>query len=383
MKKITFLIMLLFSFFEVIAQDDFLKNLENTNPKSNQKIIIFYKSNCPYCEQMQYLLSQNDAFQNEIKENFNVSVLDISSEEGKKMAQLYSVKAVPTVVKYQSNLEGFTTLNGFGSTARLSKFLGLNLNNESTSNLNRDIASICGNAIIETGEQCDDGNTLSGDGCNSVCMFENPNCGNGVINAGEQCDDGNSINGDGCNQYCLTEGLTCGNGVVNAGEQCDDGNNINGDGCNFSCMIEGIICGNGNVQAGEQCDDANTINGDGCNSTCFVESGYSCVGSPSICNVLSLEENFNQFVSLKTYPNPFSNSINSVIYLNDNSDVEMSLLDCTGKVIKVVKKSNVTFGENEISMNVEEALQVGLYFVKVQVSNANGVFYETKKVIKE
>ncbi len=30
----------------------------------------------------------------------------------------------------------------------------------------------CGNGIIEIGQQCDDGNTLSGDGCNSECMIE-------------------------------------------------------------------------------------------------------------------------------------------------------------------------------------------------------------------
>ncbi len=31
---------------------------------------------------------------------------------------------------------------------------------------------VCGNKIIETGEQCDDGNTISGDGCSSTCQLE-------------------------------------------------------------------------------------------------------------------------------------------------------------------------------------------------------------------
>jgi len=31
---------------------------------------------------------------------------------------------------------------------------------------------VCGNSIIETGEQCDDGNTNSGDGCSSTCQTE-------------------------------------------------------------------------------------------------------------------------------------------------------------------------------------------------------------------
>jgi cysteine-rich repeat protein len=32
--------------------------------------------------------------------------------------------------------------------------------------------AVCGNAMIEPGEQCDDGNTLSGDGCDGTCKRE-------------------------------------------------------------------------------------------------------------------------------------------------------------------------------------------------------------------
>ena len=53
--------------------------------------------------------------------------------------------------------------------------------------------AVCGNGIIETGEQCDDGNTVSGDGCSATCQLEVvlPPCtidqmkdldGNGVVN---------------------------------------------------------------------------------------------------------------------------------------------------------------------------------------------------------
>lgn len=34
------------------------------------------------------------------------------------------------------------------------------------------ISITCGNGILETGEQCDDGNTLNGDGCSSSCLIE-------------------------------------------------------------------------------------------------------------------------------------------------------------------------------------------------------------------
>ncbi len=141
-------------------------------------------------------------------------------------------------------------------------------------------SGICGNGIVNTGEQCDDGNNTDGDGCNQHCQLENSsNCGNGTIDAGEQCDDGNTTNGDGCNQYCQnevninrTQGI-CGDGTVNQDEQCDDGNNTNGDGCSSTCQLENSSsCGNGTVDAGEQCDDGNTTNGDGCNQYCQNEA---------------------------------------------------------------------------------------------------------------
>jgi cysteine-rich repeat protein len=96
-------------------------------------------------------------------------------------------------------------------------------------------------------------------------------CGDGVVQAGEQCDDGNLVNGDGCNVTCVIE--LCGDGLVQAGlgEQCDDGNSVNGDGCSTLCTSE--VCGDAVVQPnlGEQCDDGNVVNGDGCNSTCRTE----------------------------------------------------------------------------------------------------------------
>lgn len=37
------------------------------------------------------------------------------------------------------------------------------------------VCSECGNGIVEDGEECDDGNGISGDGCSS-CQFEEPSC---------------------------------------------------------------------------------------------------------------------------------------------------------------------------------------------------------------
>jgi cysteine-rich repeat protein len=114
----------------------------------------------------------------------------------------------------------------------------------------------CGNGTLDAraGEQCDDGNTTSDDGCSSACVREF--CGDGATQAGigEQCDDGNATSGDGCSSACQTE--LCGDGTTQAGigEQCDDGNATSGDGCSNTCQTE--FCGDGVVQAGigEQCD---------------------------------------------------------------------------------------------------------------------------------
>src|SRR6185436_17242676 len=50
---------------------------------------------------------------------------------------------------------------------------------------------VCGNGLVEFGEQCDDGNTATGDGCGATCQIEVV-CGDGVVAPGEQCDDGNA-----------------------------------------------------------------------------------------------------------------------------------------------------------------------------------------------
>ncbi|MEQ1849639.1 MAG: DUF4215 domain-containing protein [Candidatus Peribacteraceae bacterium] len=94
-------------------------------------------------------------------------------------------------------------------------------------------------------------------------------CGDKILDIGEQCDDGNLLNGDGCSNKCQLE--ICGNSIVDRNEQCDDGNTKNSDGCSAQCFIE--FCGDGILQEllSEQCDDKNTVNGDGCSSKCQKE----------------------------------------------------------------------------------------------------------------
>lgn len=173
--------------------------------------------------------------------------------------------------------------------------------------------SICGDGIrgySASGdrEQCDDGNTTDGDGCDSSCRTEQyfdcpvPNspctrvdvCGDGLLGDTENCDDGNTVGGDGCsgscqievNAVCPTPGqpckaaATCGDGVLNGSEQCERSY----PGC-MDCTVQpGWVCpagypcftrcGDGISAGSEQCDDGNLSNGDGCDSSCAIEWDY-------------------------------------------------------------------------------------------------------------
>lgn len=165
--------------------------------------------------------------------------------------------------------------------------------------------SSCGNMILEPGEDCDDGNTLAGDGCSPNCLNEGAVlpaiCGDGYVGDpaakydysqyiadlrnnrvrtdvnfyGEDCDNGKQCvnrvvceedsecrgfkdeegnldeacrprGGDGCDERCLNEGAKfrptdCGSGQIGIGEDCDDGNRRPGDGCSPECLNEGSV----------------------------------------------------------------------------------------------------------------------------------------------
>ena len=123
----------------------------------------------------------------------------------------------------------------------------------------------CGDGLLKGAEECDDGNTVSGDGCSSSCTLE----------VGYECPTPGT--------KCTT--TTCGNGVRAGAEQCDDGNLRPYDGCSPTCQREAVcpggaciaVCGDGVKYPTEACDDGNLRDGDGCSSTCTIETGASCV----------------------------------------------------------------------------------------------------------
>jgi cysteine-rich repeat protein len=166
--------------------------------------------------------------------------------------------------------------------------------------------AVCGNGVVEPGEECDDGNTNDCDACSNRCTLVT-GCGDGTRCGNEQCDDGNTTPCDGCSPTCTLEsGLLCGDGTVNGacgeqcdpptpgqcdaqcqhipycgdghvdpGEECDDGNSNDCDTCSNHCtLVTG--CGDGTVCGAEECDDGNTTSCDGCSSTCTIEPGGRC-----------------------------------------------------------------------------------------------------------
>lgn len=182
------------------------------------------------------------------------------------------------------------------------------------------LAPRCGNGIVQSEEQCDDGNRDAGDGCADDCLIE-PRfvcftterggslcvyagvCGDGQLEFGEACDDGNRTGGDGCSASCQVEahyacpypgsacvqGPSCGDGLVMGLEQCDADA-----GCR-NCQVEpGWVCpdgtscwtrcGDGQVVGDEACDDFNRQSGDGCSDTCRIEWNV-CQEQPSLCPV--------------------------------------------------------------------------------------------------
>jgi cysteine-rich repeat protein len=128
------------------------------------------------------------------------------------------------------------------------------------------VGAACGDGFVQDGvEDCDDGNFENTDMCTNVC--EPASCGDSFVQPGEDCDDADMDSTDDCID-CVA--AACGDGFLQVGvEECDDGNAVDDDGCSNACL--GEVCGNGFVQPGEECDDGNIDPMDGCSATCAWE----------------------------------------------------------------------------------------------------------------
>jgi hypothetical protein len=107
--------------------------------------------------------------------------------------------------------------------------------------------AVCGNGLIELGEQCDDGNAAGGDGCSAQCQFEGcdpTTCASGC------CDlQGNCVGG--------TEDTACGSG----GTGCQD------------CTVANEICSEQACEALPSCVEGDTLPCGNCGTRICDASG--------------------------------------------------------------------------------------------------------------
>ena len=91
--------------------------------------------------------------------------------------------------------------------------------------------SICGNEIVDPGEDCDVlgetggySTTIAGRQCDVDCYF-GPYCGDAILQTtqGEECDDGNNVDGDFCGADCTIEPAGSGGGGSSGGGSNDSG----------------------------------------------------------------------------------------------------------------------------------------------------------------
>ncbi|CAK87545.1 unnamed protein product (macronuclear) [Paramecium tetraurelia] len=180
-----------------------------------------------------------------------------------------------------------------------------------------DCYSVCGDKLVASNEECDDGNEFYYDGCNKCkyqCQLECLDCHFGkcvlceaslILNQSNSsceelkvCQIQKGLYYESFTNNCIS---ICGDGMVAGKEECDDGNSVSNDGCyqcNYQCdnncsncqkgvcydCILGFhlnqqkcqsVCGDGIKNGNEECDDQNNIPRDGC-TQCKIDPKYQC-----------------------------------------------------------------------------------------------------------
>lgn len=134
----------------------------------------------------------------------------------------------------------------------------------------------------------------------SVGCTDDAVCGDGVTAGRETCDDANVGDGDGCSAACVQEagwscvGVDC-SGICNDGllvddEPCDPSTSTYSY-CSEDCSMFLGSCGDGVVQPGYEACDAGSTTIVGCEASCDASFGYTCSGSPGVCDASPVAPN--------------------------------------------------------------------------------------------
>lgn len=124
----------------------------------------------------------------------------------------------------------------------------------------------CPNGRIDgaEGEECDDGASVPGDGCEPNCRYS--------CHVDADCPDDNPCTEDRCEPNAI--GRICGHSPASAGTDCEDGN---------PCTVEDGCNGTGECLPGRPnpCDDGNSCTVDSCNAGLPPGTpGYPCAHEP-------------------------------------------------------------------------------------------------------
>lgn len=291
----------------------------------------------------------------------------------------------------------------------------------------------CGNMIAETGEQCDDGNTTPGDGCDATCGFEPifTYAAPGAL----QIDAGNMLTDAQVDimeitvtstSYLFTQTLTstappscnvdtrmrlfASDGVTELGNDDSDGISscsaidatvdawatlapgtyyltVEEDGRNNTIgnYFIGItatpigVCGNFVAEGTEQCDDGNTAGGDGCDANCQIEAAgtFTAPGAEQVFTMQSIDPIGEQDV--------YAITVTADTYLIAETFVDATAGTCTGAdtVLRLFDAGGTQIGTDDEGgvgscsrfdgNDAFARLAPGTYFVQVEEYLNNGL----------
>ena len=157
----------------------------------------------------------------------------------------------------------------------------------------------CGNGVVNTGEQCDDGNNTAGDCCSATCQFETGSCDDGdacttadTCSAGTcvggpplACDDANVCTSDTCNpgSGCVFNNEPVGTPCRGVAGACDVAETCDGLGI---CPADAKSTAECRAAVGS-CDVAESCDGvsNDCPADGFLGAGTECRAVGDLCDV--------------------------------------------------------------------------------------------------